>query len=105
MKNDFVAAVGHRFRLLGEWGGSLDCEVLVVEINRALSCSWNFDSDDPALRLCSTVTFSLTPTTAGTRLRVEQRGFLPAQLRAYAGAKTGWDRFLTRLAEVVDPSL
>ena len=32
MKNDFNAVVGHRFKLRGEWGGVLDCEVLAVEV-------------------------------------------------------------------------
>ncbi len=42
MQNDFSAVVGHRFHLRGEWGGVLDCEVLVVEPNRTLSYTWNF---------------------------------------------------------------
>jgi Activator of Hsp90 ATPase homolog 1-like protein len=36
MKNDFKPAVGHRFNLRGDWGGVLDCEVLVVEQNAVL---------------------------------------------------------------------
>lgn len=34
MNNDFAPTVGHCFKLKGEWGGVLDCEVLVVEPNR-----------------------------------------------------------------------
>ena len=37
MKNDFAPTVGHRFNLRGDWGGVLDCEVLVVEPNKELS--------------------------------------------------------------------
>ena len=48
MKNDFAPRVGHRFNLRGEWGGVLDCEVLVVEPNRTLSYTWNFAHDDAA---------------------------------------------------------
>lgn len=48
MKNDFVPQVGHRFNLRGEWGGVLDCEVLTLEANRALSYTWNFAHDEPS---------------------------------------------------------
>ena len=65
MKNDFNAAVGHRFNLRGEWGGVLDCEVLAVEPNRMLSYTWNFVHDDAAYNLRSVVTFTLTPTSTG----------------------------------------
>jgi uncharacterized protein YndB with AHSA1/START domain len=51
MKNDFKPAVGHRFNLRGDWGGVLDCEVLVVEPNRMLSYTWNFAHDDAAFNL------------------------------------------------------
>ena len=55
MKNDFAPTVGHRFNLRGEWGGVLDCEVLVVEPNRELSYTWNFRHDDAAFNLESVV--------------------------------------------------
>ena len=59
MKNDFEAAVGHRFNLRGEWGGVLDCEVLTVEPPTTLAYSWNFAHEDPAFDLTSVVTFTL----------------------------------------------
>src|SRR5690349_15038222 len=74
MKNDFHPAVGHQFKLRGEWGGVLDCEVLVVDPQRTLSYTWNFDNDDPAYALKSVVTFTLTPSDKGTYLRMEQKG-------------------------------
>src|SRR5206468_2913031 len=40
MKNDFKPAVGHHFNLRGNWGGVLDCEVLAIEPNKALSYTW-----------------------------------------------------------------
>jgi uncharacterized protein YndB with AHSA1/START domain len=100
MKTDFAAEPGRRFRLSGEWGGALDCEVLAVETNRRLAYTWNFDHHDPALNLRSVVTFTLTPTPTGTRLRVEQAGFRPEQRRAFGGARVGWERKLDKLAEV-----
>ena len=68
MKNDFKPTIGHRFNLRGEWGGVLDCEVLAIEPNKALSYTWNFNHDDAAFALQSVVTFTLTPTRSGTCL-------------------------------------
>ena len=65
MKSDFKPAVGHRFNLRGDWGGVLDCEVLVVEPNKTLSYTWNFAHEDAAFNLESVVTFTLTPTPTG----------------------------------------
>lgn len=100
MNNDFSPAVGHRFNLRGEWGGVLDCEVLVVEPQKTLSYTWIFKHDDPAFDLNSVVTFTLTPVAAGTHLRMEQSGFRPDQKQAYGGAKAGWRTFLAKLEQV-----
>lgn len=101
MQNDFSPVVGHQFNLRGEWGGILDCEVLVVEPQRTLSYTWNFKHDDPAFDLNSVVTFSLSPTATGTHLRMEQSGFRPDQKQAYGGAKAGWPEFLAKLEQVL----
>jgi uncharacterized protein YndB with AHSA1/START domain len=101
MKNDFKPIVGQRFNLRGDWGGVLDCEVLQIEALKALSYSWNFRHDDPAFNLQSVVTFTLTPTGGGTRLRMEQAGFRPDQKQAYGGARAGWEQFLTKLEGVL----
>jgi len=101
MKNDFKPAVGHRFSLRGDWGGTLDCEVLAIEPNRTLAYTWNFAHDDPAYNLRSVVTFTLTPTNAGTRLRMEQSGFRPDQRQAYGGARQGWQTFLANLEQLL----
>ncbi len=101
MKNDFAPVVGHRFNLRGGWGGVLDCEVLTVEPNRTLAYTWNFKHDDAAFDLTSVVTFTLTPTGAGTHLRVEQVGFRPDQRQAFGGANAGWRQFLDKLDQVL----
>ena len=101
MKNDFLPLVGHRFNLRGDWGGVLDCEVLEVEPNRTLSYTWNFVHDDAAFNLRSVVTFTLTPTTTGTHLRVEQSGFQPEQKQAFGGARAGWQQFFAKLEQVL----
>ena len=101
MKNDFKAVVGHRFNLRGDWGGVLDCEVLTVEPNKTLSYTWNFKHDDAAYDLRSVVTLTLTPTSKGTHLRMEQSGFRADQEQFYQGAKVGWGNFFAKLEQVL----
>lgn len=69
--------------------------MLAVEPHRALSYTWG------AYGLESTVTWTLTPTGTGTRLRMEQSGFRPDQQQAYQGAQAGWPRFIAALAQVL----
>jgi len=47
------------------------------------------------------VTFTLTPTSTGTHLRMEQTGFRPDQKQAYGGALAGWQQFLAKLEQVL----
>ena len=75
--------------------GAVDCQVLAVEPNKTLSYTW------AAYGLESVVTWTLTPTHSGTRLRMEQSGFRPDQQQAYQGAQGGWPRFLAALEQVV----
>jgi uncharacterized protein YndB with AHSA1/START domain len=94
MKNDFKPVVGHRFDLRADWG-VVDCQVLAVEPNKTLSYTWGvFD-------LKSIVTWTLTPTSTGTHLRMEQSGFPPDQPRYYQGAKVGWPQFFANLEQVL----
>ena len=99
MKNDFKPVAGHRFNLRRNPQPNVsivvDCEVLEVEPNKSLSYTW------AAFGLESIVTFTLTPTSTGTHLRVEQSGFRPDQQAAYKGAKAGWRQFLAALDEVM----
>jgi uncharacterized protein YndB with AHSA1/START domain len=101
MKNDFAPTPGHRFNLSGDWGGVLDCEVLVVAPHETLAYSWNHVHDDPAFALESVVTFTLTPTATGTLLRMEQAGFRPEQKQALGGARHGWAQFLDKLDQTL----
>ena len=94
MKNDLQPVVGHGFNLRGDWGAA-DCKVLAVEPNRTLTYSWD------AMGLESIVTWTLTPTAAGTRLRMEQAGFRPDQPQNYQGAQYGWRQFFAKLEAVL----
>jgi uncharacterized protein YndB with AHSA1/START domain len=99
MDNDFQPVVGHRFNFrstpMPKWDGVIDCEVLSVEPNEKLSYSWS------ALGLQSVVVWTLAPTHAGTKLRMEQSGFRPDQEANYQGANYGWQKFIAALERVV----
>jgi len=94
MKNDFKPAVDHRFKFRGDWG-EVDCRVLAAEPNTTLSYTWG------AMGLESVVTWTLTPTSAGTHVRMEQSGFRPDQQQAYQGAEGGWRKFFAALEQVL----
>lgn len=94
LPNDFQPVVGHEFTFRGEpkphWDGIIPAEVLVVEPPARLAYRW-YDW---------IVTLTLTPTEAGTLLRMEQ-GEFGADEAAYAGARYGWSMFLGKLDELL----
>jgi uncharacterized protein YndB with AHSA1/START domain len=94
MKNDFQPVVDHKFTLRGDWG-AVDCQVRTIQQHTTLSYSW------AAHGLESLVTWTLTPTSKGTTLRMEQTGFRPDQEQAYRGAKMGWGNFFGKLQQVL----
>ncbi len=94
MQNDFEPVVDHRFNLRADWG-AVECRVLAIEPIKTLSYTW------AAYGLESVVTWTLTPTSTGTHLRMEQSGFRPDQQQAYQGAEGGWPRFLATLELVL----
>ena len=99
MDNDFQPVVGHRFNFrstpMPNWNGIIDSQVLVVEPNRKLSYSWG------TMGMESVVTWTLTPTDAGTHVRMEHSGFASDQDAAYKGANYGWQKFIGNLEGVV----
>ena len=99
MKNDFNPLVGHRFNLRRtpkpDVNIVVDCQVLIVEPNKTLSYTWS------AFDLESVVTWTLTATSTGTHLRMEQSGFRPDQKLAYGGARGGWQNFFANLEQVL----
>ena len=99
MRNDFEPVTGHAFTLRADpapnWNGIIDCEVLEVDPSKTLSYTWG------TMGMGSVVTFTLTPTEAGTHVRVEQAGFRPDQEQNYRGAMYGWKSFMGKLENVV----
>ena len=105
MKNDFQPVVGHKFNFratpMPNWNGVTDCEVLVVEPHERLSYSWSASGDEAANGVKTIVTFTLTPVTGGTHLRMEQSGFGQNEEANYRGAQYGWQKFIGELERVV----
>lgn len=94
MQTDFEPVADHRFSLRADWG-SVDCQVLEIEPHKTLSYTW------AAYGLESVVTWTLTPTKAGTQLRMEQAGFRLDQEQAYRGAGYGWQKFFANLEQTL----
>jgi uncharacterized protein YndB with AHSA1/START domain len=94
MKSDFQPVVNHQFKFRADWG-AVDCKVQEVEPNKTLTYTWD------AYGLESVVTWTLTPTSTGTHLRMEQSGFRPDQQQAYQGARFGWQKFFANLEQVL----
>jgi uncharacterized protein YndB with AHSA1/START domain len=105
MQNDFQPELGHKFNFraapMPHWNGITDCEVLAVEPNRLLSYTGNASGEEMATGLKTIVTWTLTPTERGTRVRMEQSGFRPHEQQNYQGATCGWQRNIANLERVV----
>lgn len=99
MNNDFEPSVGKKFQLrhepVGGWNGLIDCEVLIVDPLKRLSYTWC------TMGGSTEVLFTLTPSVAGTHLRVEQSGFAANQDANFKGAQYGWQNFLKNLDRVL----
>jgi uncharacterized protein YndB with AHSA1/START domain len=99
MKNDFQPVVGHQFSFRSTpvpgWDGIIQSEVLTIEPNSKLSYSWG------TMGMTSLVTWTLTPTKAGTHVRMEQTGFRSEEDAAYKGATYGWTKFIGKMEQVV----
>ena len=70
-------------------------EVRAARENNLVSYTW------AAYGLESVVTWTLTPSSTGTHLRMEQSGFRPDQQQAYQGAYYGWQGFFAALEQVL----
>lgn len=73
------------------WDGVVNCRFREIEAQRKLSWAWVVGDLD------TVVTFTLTPTAAGTRLSLVQSGFKPEQKQNFGGARYGWKMMGERL--------
>ena len=91
LPGDIRPEPGHAFAFESPGIGAIDCQVLEADPPTRLVYSWK------AMGLNSTVTFTLTPDGARTRLVLEQQGFTADRTREFHGARAGWTRFLDQL--------
>lgn len=70
-------------------------EFLEIDPPRRLVVSWGFAGDTEVPPGSSTVAFTLSPITAGTRVELRHSGLPDAAL---AGHAAGWEHFVPRLA-------
>jgi uncharacterized protein YndB with AHSA1/START domain len=77
------------------WDGIVNCRILEIEAQRKISYTWSV----PFLE--TVVTFTLTPTTSGTRLYIVQSGFKPDQKRESGGARYGWKMMGGKLVDLL----
>jgi uncharacterized protein YndB with AHSA1/START domain len=89
----FAPVVGQRFRFLARpmpgWDGVINCEVLAVQPPERLVLRWQ----GSRMRTPTTLTWSLTPTAAGTRLRIDHQGFEgPGGVLSAMMHRSGWNR-------------
>ena len=77
------------------WDGAVQCRFVEIEAHRKLSYKWVVGDID------TVVTFTLTPTTTGTRLSLVQSGFAPDQKRNLGGARYGWKMMSGKLVDLL----
>jgi uncharacterized protein YndB with AHSA1/START domain len=78
------------------WDGTVNCRMLEIEAQRKLSYTWVVGD-----MLDTVVTFTLTPTSSGTRLSLVQSGFRPEQKQNFSGARYGWKMMGGKLIDVL----
>ena len=105
----FEPVAGNRFTFqttpAGAWDGTIHCEVLEVVPNERLSYGWkggHENNEGYGSKLETVVTFTLSKTETGTRLRLVHSGFvLPKNDSAYRNMSEGWKKVVKRLDTVV----
>lgn len=106
----FVAEVGNRFTFqttpAGAWDGVIRCEVLEVVPHQRFAYAWTGGDAGNAgygSKLDTVVTWLLSKTDNGTRLRLVHSGFvMPVNETAFNNMSDGWKKVLPRLAPIAD---
>jgi uncharacterized protein YndB with AHSA1/START domain len=86
--NEFALLTGAQFTFKTDpypgWDGTVNCEFVEIEEHKKLSYKWQVPFLD------TVVTFTLAPTSTGTRLSLVQSGFKAEQKQNFGGARYGW---------------
>ena len=77
------------------WDGIVNCRFIEIAAQKKLIWAWVVGDID------TVVTFTLTPTSSGTRLSLVQSGFKPDQKQALGGARYGWKMMSGKLIDLL----
>lgn len=80
---------------VGGWDGIVHCRLVALEAGRKLSYAWVVGDMD------TLVTFTLTPTPAGTLLSLIHSGFREDQKKNFGGARYGWKLMGGKLVDLL----
>ena len=83
------------------WDGIVNCRFVEIEAHRKLSYAWVVGDPAGGFFLDTVVTFTLEPTSAGTRLSLVQSGFKPDQKQNFGGARYGWKMMGGKLVDLL----
>jgi uncharacterized protein YndB with AHSA1/START domain len=106
---DFAPVEGHRFTFkttpAGEWDGTIHCQVLEVVEAQRFAYAWRGGHEANVgygSRLETVVTWTLSPSEGGTRVRLVHSGFvLPRNDSAYRNMSDGWTKVVQKLDTVL----
>lgn len=104
----FEATEGNRFTYqtspAGEWDGVIQCQVLDVVPNERLAYSWRGGREENVgygSRLETVVTFTLSRTGQGTRVRLVHSGFvMPKNETAFRNMSDGWAKVVQTIGAI-----
>lgn len=77
------------------WDGAVNCRYLEIDEGKKISWAWVVGEID------TVVTFTLAPTTDGTRLSMVQSGFKATQKQNFGGARYGWNMMSEKLLQLL----
>jgi uncharacterized protein YndB with AHSA1/START domain len=77
------------------WDGIVNCRMLEIEAHKKISYAWTVPFLD------TVVSFTLTPTAAGTRRSLVQSGYKEDQKKEFGGARYGWKLMGGKLADLL----
>ena len=108
MRNDFTPALGAHFtmqaRPMGDWDGTVACEITVFDPPRQLAYTWvggSTANPEYGAALDSTVTWTLTSVDGGTSVKMVHDGFRsPRNDNAFSEMSGGWKTVLARISTI-----
>lgn len=77
------------------WDGAVNCRYLEIDEGKKISWAWVVGEID------TVVTFTLAPTTDGTRLSMVQSSFKATQKQNFGGARYGWNMMSEKLLQLL----